>query len=822
MSEIQELEAKLVQSQKKLNDLQYEVNAIHMELLKLKDEEKAAGRVVEEQQRQESVQTEQAPRQYVSPYRQQQVQPVQPGVQQQVQPVQPGVQPQIQPAQQGVQPQPAQQGRPDAQPIVQPSVQQTQVPAYQPQPKYWESQMPGYKGPKTVPYWGAKAANGINAPADNVKPPRDTEWLVGIRGMGIVASILVFISFILFAMYLIPGLTDEIKMALMFIISSGLTAVGLFFWLRKKESLFFLSLGACGIGALYISLFVSNIYFHKIDQIPLYILLLIWAAGVLYLSRIKPLLFEIIGLSGIVISVFLGTIFCVKDNDSLLLGILAIYLVVGVMAFMMLKLRDNVSLVISSVAACLGNLIILVGAFDLNDDPAFPCIVLVLFSMTLIVLDLILIDEDRYEYLPIFGAINTLVLEFAIKAAIPDKDFSTILVLIISVILYIGVEMYHKMELTSRAPLGKGKSVGVVVWEAFLLLMCTACVIGHESLGEYVGAFVLLVPLILYGFIADDNQSKISALVMYVFVAFDFALNPWAGLTYVIVAFGLFILMMVFNKNQYNDLLKLLFYIVFFIGLHAWVVAVTEQEEWDEWIVASILLFVAGAINFAAAKTMFGRNWLTGDEEKAVKVTSYIINAFLMLESVILMYDVESEGLRVFVVLTAILLFVINSWNLLKSENNLMIIYVGVKFTVLLMCILDAFGVVNYVISISVFVLATLLILLGFKLKVKSLRIYGLVTTMIFAVKLVMVDIKYDNVLGNALSFFISGLICFGISALYSIADKKLARDDASKTAQKNINWDEYNYGNQGNMNPVQANPEMNSAPDSQNSGNAF
>ena len=93
---------------------------------------------------------------------------------------------------------------------------------------------------------------------------------------------------------------------------------------------------------------------------------------------------------------------------------------------------------------------------------------------------------------------------------------------------------------------------------------------------------------------------------------------------------------------------------------------------------------------------------------------------------------------------------------------------------------------------------------------------------MIFAVKLVMVDIKYDNVLGNALSFFISGLICFGISALYSIADKKLARDDAFKTAQKNINWDEYNYGSQGNMNPVQANPEMNSAPDSQNSGNAF
>ena len=80
--------------------------------------------------------------------------------------------------------------------------------------------------------------------------------------------------------------------------------------------------------------------------------------------------------------------------------------------------------------------------------------------------------------------------------------------------------------------------------------------------------------------------------------------------------------------------------------------------------------------------------------------------------------------------------------------------------------------------------MAILLILLGFKLKLKSLRVYGLVTTMIFAVKLVMIDITYDNVLGNALSFFISGLICFGISALYSIADKKLA---AGSNEQKNL-----------------------------------
>ena len=193
MSEISELEEKLVQSQKKLNDLQYEVNAIHMELMRLKDEQ--------------GITTPVTPVQPTSPYRQQtaQQQPASPYRQQPVQPQQSG------------------EG-------------------------YWASQMIGYKGPKTTP---APAAPSVDQPVSN-KKPLDTELLVGVKGMGIVASILVFISFILFAMYLIPGLTDTIKMVMMFVVSIVMTGVGLFFWFRKKESLFFLSLGACGVDSFLI------------------------------------------------------------------------------------------------------------------------------------------------------------------------------------------------------------------------------------------------------------------------------------------------------------------------------------------------------------------------------------------------------------------------------------------------------------------------------------------------------------------------------------------------------------------------------------------
>lgn len=607
-----------------------------------------------------------------------------------------------------------------------------------------------------------------------LKKARDAETLMGIKGMGIVASILVFISFILFAMYLIPGLTDTVKMVLMFVVSISLTAVGLFFWLRKKESLFFLSLGACGIGAIYISLFVTNVYFHMIEQIPLYVLLLIWAAGVLYLSRIKPLLFEIIGLSGIIISILLGVLSCAGSDDGIMLGVLTIYLVVGVLAFMLLKLKDTASLIISNVAACIGTYLIIAGTFWIDEDRLFSAVILIAFSLGLIILNLILVDEKRYHYLPLFGVAYTGVFELAVKAAVQDDDLTVIIALLISVIIYIGIESYFKLVISKHATQGTGKSIGIIIWEALLLIISAVCVLQNETLGEYIGVFILFVPLIIYGFLSDDQQSKISAFILYCIVVFDISVNSWAGLIYVILSFGIFILMMLMKKNQYNALMKLLFYIAFFIGLHVWFITLTFDQDWDLESAVTFLLFLAGAISFGAGRTRFGRDWLTDDDENAFIACSYIINAILMIESLVLMLIVDDNLLKTFIVLIAIMLFTINSVKFLKSEESVQVVYVGIKYTILLIVVLNAYNAVNYVISISVFALATLIILLGFKMKLKSLRIYGLVTTMIFAVKLVMFDIKYDNVLGNALSFFISGLICFGISALYSIADKKI------------------------------------------------
>ena len=117
----------------------------------------------------------------------------------------------------------------------------------------------------------------------------------------------------------------------------------------------------------------------------------------------------------------------------------------------------------------------------------------------------------------------------------------------------------------------------------------------------------------------------------------------------------------------------------------------------------------------------------------------------------------------------------LNASKQLKDEERKMYgPYVGLKFTVLMVVILSSFNAENFLISIFCFLFAILSVTVGFIVKHKGLRIYGLILSLISVVKLVMIDITYDNTLGHALSFFISGVLCFVISAIYTHVEKKM------------------------------------------------
>ena len=121
---------------------------------------------------------------------------------------------------------------------------------------------------------------------------RDYEKLFGRNFMGIFASVLIFISLIIFATLMLPYLTDTIKLIGLYVISFAILAAGYIPAKKNRTNKFFTALIGCGIGSLYISLLLSDLYFKVIGDMTLYILILIWAVLVKYLPGMKNMVFH--------------------------------------------------------------------------------------------------------------------------------------------------------------------------------------------------------------------------------------------------------------------------------------------------------------------------------------------------------------------------------------------------------------------------------------------------------------------------------------------------------------------------------------------------
>jgi len=82
-----------------------------------------------------------------------------------------------------------------------------------------------------------------------------------------------------------------------------------------------------------------------------------------------------------------------------------------------------------------------------------------------------------------------------------------------------------------------------------------------------------------------------------------------------------------------------------------------------------------------------------------------------------------------------------------------------------------------YVLSLAVMLLALVSVTAGFAARIPTLRIYGLCLSMACIVKLLVADLGFLNSMMRVVAFIGAGLICFGISALYNFAVRRLASE---------------------------------------------
>lgn len=152
-------------------------------------------------------------------------------------------------------------------------------------------------------------------------------------------------------------------MVLMYTVSAAITLAGGILVAHDRRNKAFLGLLGCGMGAWYLSLFLSDFYFHAINDGILYLGLLVWAVVLCVLSRLRSNLFLIIGQIGVGISLILGVLMCNWTEDAERFLILSIYYAVTQTIFFVSHLRrEYYRNAVNLVSWSIGLLILVLGA----------------------------------------------------------------------------------------------------------------------------------------------------------------------------------------------------------------------------------------------------------------------------------------------------------------------------------------------------------------------------------------------------------------------------------------------------------------------------
>lgn len=651
-----------------------------------------------------------------------------------------------------------------------------------------------------------------------VKEKKNLENVLGKNIIGVIAAALIFIGIIAFGALIFNQITDVIKVFLMIFGSVLMLGLGTFLSVKNKNA-FTLSLTGCGAGALFITIFVTHIYFEMIGDIMAFGLILIWAIGMFFLSRkIDSKALVYVTHLGCIISSILAIGYGQVDNKMLEITIYQVLITALLLiedykqSQLLFKLSAWITIIINTVLTRYCYDATWYSNYDyFYDGPTIPAPI----GELAFVISIVLLIVNTASYL--------LTLKSEYKNAVAESLISHIIYLaslmigpimtammFVKRILYPNEDIYFYIENNLHMWIIDATPI------AISLLTCVACIfIGHQILNNKnvlkslnlshfaFLAFILsmraldsrneVIPLIcIIGLIClylyhktKDDIYFISSIIFTCLDAFmiinlidhDYPAEV-IGIVYTIVLLGVLVLSGYIKKNFFY------FPFVYFALINSTeLIFALERFGEEGWV-----MVVFTAINIILA--LLQQKFIAKPYTHAQKISNVFMGIgetiYLFVVSLFVSFgEAEIEFLFLSILLLVYGLCKIKS--LLDSENKLMGAWYGIKFTWLTLVPLNSFTSLmeeQFILSVTCMFIAALCILFGFGFNIKSTRIYGLVLILASVLKIVVIDMWGQDSMVRVLSLIIGGIICFAISAGYNYFEKN---KKLSNTKENNI-----------------------------------
>ena len=621
------------------------------------------------------------------------------------------------------------------------------------------------------------------------KEGKSAEQFIGKVAMGVGASILIFIAMVMFATLIIPMFNDTMKMVSMYLLSILLIVAGEFVYKKSKTGYTILS--ACGVGALFISFVATCVYFHAIGQITLYILLLLWVFGVAFhMARNRNLAFVAVGQIGVVVATALAGFSNSVDSDFyLMIG----FVILAEAIFFISFFRKSFVIDFVNVCSLALSIMILDGIAYWNVMTPGPMVAIIAvgsIALTGAMMYIYVRDLSETEGL-LARILNIFIcIMFAFLIGSIDRTLT---------VQGDWLSMFSVAYTVAMLGVGDcfGGRKGIIATRSVHAFIAIALTIGMMQDVRLGVQLVLMLLAIIYGWLSREKYYYFLAPIIYIFMGgLDVPTIIWRSMLSVymesawpviamFIGLALLLVEIVLVRLKEGEFFpfEIVAYFTMMIGIMKCIDELRLQVTFDHAMLWTLCIWVVAQIIIKKC------NWCMKS-----KIPYYIMSGLMLLLALDVAYIdiggvIETYNsavtympdimISIIAILASVAAFSINTKELFKI-TPLAGAYIAGKYTLLLIVILNAFSVPSQIMSIVLLIVAAASVAVGFKINNKSLRLYGLVLSIIAVAKLVLIDISYDNSLIRAFSFLVCGLICFAISIAYNRMERRMIKNDTN------------------------------------------
>ena len=292
--------------------------------------------------------------------------------------------------------------------------------------------------------------------------------------------------------------------------------------------------------------------------------------------------------------------------------------------------------------------------------------------------------------------------------------------------------------------------------------------------GNYIpSAIIAAIAFIwvIHGFVAERFSEKIAALAeafLLITIAAFFVAPIYVLISGSLIA--VYIYCLYAKDGAYSFVIKVLLYALSMINAVIWPLLFNDTLSSLPVLVTMNAIFLLWFI----VNTIFRFTPLVQNpdtEVRDMRMVTIIMSHILIVIGIGITFTLDAPADILSCMLTILLVPIGTAWIWRDDDDedtSVLIKYFAITeyiFVPFILCY--ALAAPNYVSSVIGLALAVGCVILGFALKMKGVRIYGIVVSMIMIFKLALIDFEKSSLVAYAVSFLIAGISCLVISMVY-------------------------------------------------------